>query len=48
MQNNEEVTENMIIRRKINLEYVLSICIQLQKSIYCWKIDNKDIADATK
>lgn len=35
-------------RRNINPEQTLSLFIQLYKSIYYWKIDGKDIADAIK
>ena len=46
--NNEEVTENMKIRRNIDPRWISSLFVQLHGSIYCWKIDEKDIADATK
>ncbi len=46
--NNKEVTENMIIRREIDSEWASSLFVQLHGSIYCWKIDGKDIAESTK
>ena len=45
---NEEVTENMKIRRDIDPGWVSSLFDQLHGSIYCLKMDGKDIADATK
>ena len=45
---NEEVTENMKIRRDIDPGWVSSLFVQLHGSIHCWKMDGKDIADATK
>ena len=45
---NEEVTENMKIRRDIDPRWVSSLFVQLHGSIHCWKIDGKDIADVTK
>ena len=44
---NEEVTENMKIRRDIDPGWASSLFVQLHGSIYCWKMDGKDIADAT-
>ncbi len=38
----------MIIRREIDSEWASSLFVQLYRSIHCWKIDGKDIADATK
>ena len=46
--NNEEVTENMKIRQDIDLGWASSLFVQLHRSIHYWKIDGKDIADATK
>ena len=46
--NNEKVTENMKIRRDIDPGWASSLFVQLYGSIYCWKIDGKDITDATK
>lgn len=46
--NNEKVTENMKIRQKIDPKYAKSLFVQLNGSIYCQKIDDKDIIDATK
>ena len=46
--NNEEVTENMKIRRNIDSEWASLLFVQLYGFIYCWKIDEKDIADAAK
>ena len=46
--NNKEVTEKMKIRRDIDLGWISSLFIQLHESIHCWKMDGKDIADATK
>ena len=46
--NNEEVTENMKIRRDIDSGWASSLFVQLHKSIHCWKMDGKNIADATK
>ena len=48
MNNNEEVTENMKIRQDIDPGWGSSLFIQLYGSIYYWKMDRKDIADATK
>ena len=45
---NEEVTENMKIRRDIDSKWASSLFVQLHGSIYCWKMDGKDIVDATK
>ena len=45
---NEEVTENMKIRRDIDPGWVSSLFVQLHGSIHYWRIDGKDIADATK
>ena len=45
---NEEVTENMKIRRDIDPGWASSLFVQLHGSIHCWKMDGKDIADATK
>ncbi len=38
----------MIIRHKIDSEWASSLFIQLYRSINYWKIDDKDIANATK
>ena len=46
--NNKKVTENMKIRYDIDFEWVLSLFVQLHRSIHCWKMDGKDIADVTK
>ncbi len=48
MYNNEEITKNMIIRPKIDSEGESSLFVQLYRSIHYWKIDGKDIVDATK
>ncbi len=48
MYNNEKVTENMKIGGDLYFEYVSSFFVQLHKSIHYWKINGKDIADATK
>ena len=45
--NNEEVIENMKIKRDINPRWASSLFVQLQRSIHCWKMDGKDIADTT-
>ena len=45
---NEEVTENMKIRRDINLGWLLSLFVQLYGSIHYWIMDGKNIANATK
>ncbi len=46
--NNEEVNENMIIRRKIDSKSASSFFVHLYRPIHYWKIDDKDIADAIK
>ena len=38
----------MKIRRDIDPGWVSSLFVQLHGSIHYWKIDGKDIADATK
>ena len=48
IHNNKKVTKNMIIRREIDSKWASSLFVQLCGSIRCWKIDDKDIADATK
>ena len=48
MLDNEKVTENIKIRRDIDPGWASALFVQLHGSIYCWKIDGKDIADATK
>ena len=48
MHDNEKVTENMKIRRDIDPRWALSLFVQLYESIYYWKMDGKDITDATK
>lgn len=48
MHNNEKVTENIKIRQKIDPKYAKSLFVQLNRSIYYQKIDDKDIIDATK
>ena len=45
---NKKVTENIKIRRDIDPGWISSIFVQLHGSIHSWKIDEKDIADATK
>lgn len=37
-----------MIRHEIDSEQALSLFVQLHKSIYCYKKDIKDIADAIK
>ena len=46
--NREEMTENMKIRQGIDFGWVSSLFVWLYKSIHFWKMDRKDIADATK
>ena len=46
--NNKEMTENIKIKRNIDPGWISSLFVQLHGSIYCWKMDRKDIADATK
>lgn len=48
MYDNKEVIKNMMIRHKIDPEQALSLFVQLHKSIYCQKMEDKNIADATK
>ncbi len=48
MHDNKEVTKNMKIKRDIDPRWALSILVQLHGSIYYWKMDGKNIADATK
>ncbi len=45
---NKEVTKNMSIRREVDPEWASSLFVRLHESIHCWKMDGKDIADATK
>ena len=45
---NEEITENMKIRRDIDPRWASSLFDQLHGSIHYWKMDGKDIADTTK
>ncbi len=46
--NNKEVGQNMSVRQDLNLEWILSFFAQLHGSIQSWKMDRKDITDATK
>ena len=48
INDNKKITENIKIRRDIDPGWILSLIIQLHRSIYYWKIDKKDITDATK
>ncbi len=45
---NEEVGQNMSVRRDIDPKWVSSFFVQLHRSIQCWKMDGKDISDVTK
>lgn len=45
---NKKVTENMKIRRKIDLEQASSLFVQLYGSIHYWKMDSKGIVNVTK
>ncbi len=45
---NEEVGQNMSVRRDTDPEWVSSFFVQLHGFIQCWKMDGKDISDATK
>lgn len=45
---NNKITKNMMIKHDIGLKQTLSLFIQLYESMHHWKIDNKDIANATK
>ncbi len=46
---NKEVGQNISVRRDIDPEWVLFFFIvQLHRSIQYWKMDGKDISDATK
>lgn len=46
--NNQEVIKNIKIWQGINLEWLLLLFVHQYRSILYWKIDDKDIADATK
>ncbi len=46
--NNKEVGQNMSIKQDIDPKQVSSFFVQLHGFIYHWKIDGKDILDATK
>ena len=45
---NEEVTDNMKIKRDIDPGWASSLFFQLHGSIHYWKMDGKDIANVTK
>ncbi len=45
---NKKVGQNISVRRDINPEWVSSFFVQLHGSIQYWKLDGKDISDATK
>lgn len=48
MYDNEKIIKNIKIKQEINLEELLSLFIQLHRSIHHYKMDSKDIADVTK